>query len=157
MDLSAVRIRFDLSIGQSNQRSSNGRSGNSTLWTWGCSHRTYSMDYVLWRIVMWSRSRDRNCPYFTSRSKLRVLHPNWKNFTNNQVEYQAVLKGIKLPREINVEVIEIFGDSQLVINQLAGEYECKDDMLRVYHEECLQLLREFKIVKLEHIPKYVLL
>jgi hypothetical protein len=25
--------------------------------------------------------------------------------------------------------------------------------LRVYHEECLQLLREFKIVKLEHIPK----
>jgi hypothetical protein len=40
-----------------------------------------------------------------------------------------------------------------VIKQLAGEYECKDDVLRVYHEECLQLLREFKIVKLEHIPK----
>jgi hypothetical protein len=40
-----------------------------------------------------------------------------------------------------------------VINQLAGEYECKDDILRVYHEECLQLLREFKIVKLAHIPK----
>jgi hypothetical protein len=36
---------------------------------------------------------------------------------------------------------------------LAGEYECKDDILRVYHEECLQLLREFKIVRLEHIPK----
>jgi hypothetical protein len=36
---------------------------------------------------------------------------------------------------------------------LAGEYECKDNILRVYHEECLQLLREFKIVKLEHIPK----
>jgi hypothetical protein len=41
-----------------------------------------------------------------------------------------------------------------VINQLAGEYECKDDILRVYHEEYLQLLRESKIVKLEHIPKY---
>jgi hypothetical protein len=40
-----------------------------------------------------------------------------------------------------------------VINQLAEEYECKDDILRVFHEECLQLLREFKIVKLEHIPK----
>jgi hypothetical protein len=40
-----------------------------------------------------------------------------------------------------------------VIKQLAGEYECKDDVLRVYHEECLQLLREFKIVKLVHIPK----
>jgi hypothetical protein len=36
---------------------------------------------------------------------------------------------------------------------LAGEDECKDDILRIYHEECVQLLREFKIVKLEHIPK----
>jgi ribonuclease HI len=59
-----------------------------------------------------------------------------------------VLKGIKLVQEVNVEVIEIFGDPQLVINQLVGEYECKDDILRVYHEECLQLLQEFTIVKL---------
>jgi ribonuclease HI len=69
-----------------------------------------------------------------------------KTSTNNQVEYQAVLKGITLLREINTDAVEIFGDSQLVINQLAGEYECKDDILRVYHEECLQILRELKIV-----------
>jgi ribonuclease HI len=63
-----------------------------------------------------------------------------------------VVKGIKIMRQVNAEVVEIFGDSQLMISQLAGEYECKDDILRVYHEECLQLLQEFKIVKLEHIP-----
>jgi ribonuclease HI len=73
-----------------------------------------------------------------------------KTSTNNQAEYQAVLKGIKLLREVNFEVVEIFADSQLVINQLVGEYECKDDILRIYHEECLKLLREFKIVKLAH-------
>jgi ribonuclease HI len=60
---------------------------------------------------------------------------------------------MKLLREVNAEVVEIFRDSKVVINQLAGEYECKDDILRVYHEECLQLLREIKIVRLEHIPK----
>jgi ribonuclease HI len=59
-----------------------------------------------------------------------------KTSTNNQAEYQALLKGIKLLREVNSEVIEIFGDSQLMINQLAGEYGCKDDILRIYHEEC---------------------
>jgi hypothetical protein len=42
-----------------------------------------------------------------------------KTSTNNQVEYQAVLKWIKLLRQVNAQVIEIFGDSQLVINQLA--------------------------------------
>jgi hypothetical protein len=41
-----------------------------------------------------------------------------------------------------------------VINQLTGEYECKDDILRSYHEECIQLLSEFKIVKVKHIPKW---
>ena len=42
----------------------------------------------------------------------------------------------------------------LVINQLIGEYECKDDILRVHHEECLQLLKEFKKVTIEHVPKF---
>jgi len=42
----------------------------------------------------------------------------------------------------------------LVINQLVGEYECKYDILRLYHEECLRLLKEFKKVTIEHVPKF---
>jgi hypothetical protein len=72
---------------------------------------------------------------------------------NIQAEYQTVLKGIKLLREIKTDAVEIFGDYMLVINQLLGEYECKNDILRVYHEECLQLLKEFETVMIEHIPK----
>jgi len=56
--------------------------------------------------------------------------------TNNQVEYEAILKGIQLLHEVKAESIEVFGDSQLVINQLLGLYECKDDVLRRYYEEC---------------------
>jgi ribonuclease HI len=51
--------------------------------------------------------------------------------TNNQVEQQAILKGVKLLREIKADAVEIFGDSMLMVNQLFGEYECKDDILRV--------------------------
>ena len=36
--------------------------------------------------------------------------------TNNQTEYEAVLKGLQLLHEVKTESIEIFGDSQLVIN-----------------------------------------
>ena len=36
--------------------------------------------------------------------------------TNNQVEYEAVLKGLQLLHEVKAKSIEIFGDSQLVIN-----------------------------------------
>ena len=38
--------------------------------------------------------------------------------TCNQAEYEAILKGLQLLQEVKAESIEIFGDSQLVINQL---------------------------------------
>jgi ribonuclease HI len=44
--------------------------------------------------------------------------------TNNQAEYQALIKGLELLREICADAVEIFGDSMLIINQLAGIYEC---------------------------------
>jgi len=73
--------------------------------------------------------------------------------TNNQAEYQTLLKGIRLLQGIGADAVEIFGDSMLVVNQLIGIYECKDDILRVYHEECCRLLRKFKKVTIEHVPK----
>ena len=66
--------------------------------------------------------------------------------TNNQAEYQALLKGIWLLQEIGADAVEIFGDSMLVVNQLIGIYECKDDILWVCHEECCRLLKEFIMV-----------
>ena len=67
--------------------------------------------------------------------------PNEASATNNQAEYRAILKGIQLLRVIKADAVEIFGDSMLVINQLVGEYECKDDILRLYLEEYLRLLK----------------
>ena len=36
--------------------------------------------------------------------------------TNNQAEYEAILKGLQLLHEVKAESIEVFGDSQLIIN-----------------------------------------
>nr|ABA97979.2 retrotransposon protein, putative, unclassified [Oryza sativa Japonica Group] len=44
-------------------------------------------------------------------------------------EYEAVLKGLQLLKEVEADTIEIMGDSLLVISQLPGEYECKNDTL----------------------------
>lgn len=52
--------------------------------------------------------------------------------TNNQAEYEAILKGLQLLHEIKTEIIEVFGNSQLMINQLLNVYKCKHDILREY-------------------------
>ena len=64
--------------------------------------------------------------------------------TNNQAEYQALGKGLELLKEVHADAVEIFGDSMLVINQLAGIYECRSEVLITYYERSIQLLREFK-------------
>jgi len=73
--------------------------------------------------------------------------------TNNQAEYQALIKGLELLKEIHADAVEVFGDSMLVINQLAGSYECRSEVLITYYEKSMQLLREFKDFRLEHIPR----
>ena len=73
--------------------------------------------------------------------------------TNNQAEYEAILKGLQLLHEVKAESIEVFGDSQLVINQLIGLYECKDDIPRGYYDECQRLLKDFPYISLQHIPR----
>jgi len=64
--------------------------------------------------------------------------------TNNQAEYQALIKGLELLKEVHADAIEIFGDSMLVTNQLAGIYECRSGVLITYYEKSIQLLTEFK-------------
>ena len=73
--------------------------------------------------------------------------------TNNQAEYQALVKGLELLKEVHADAVEIFGDSMLVINQLVGIYECRSEVLITYYEKCIQLLKEFKDFRLEHIPR----
>nr|ABF96295.1 retrotransposon protein, putative, unclassified [Oryza sativa Japonica Group] len=73
--------------------------------------------------------------------------------TNNQAEYEAVLKGLQLLKEVEADAIEIMGDSLLVISQLAGEYECKNDTLMVYNEKCRELMSGFRLVTLKHVSR----
>ena len=55
-----------------------------------------------------------------------------------------MIKGLELFKEVHADAVEIFGDSMLVINQLAGSYECRSDVLITYYERSMRLLREFK-------------
>jgi len=71
----------------------------------------------------------------------------------NQAEYQALVKGLELLKEVHADAVEIFGDSMLVINQLARIYESRREILIAYYERCVQLLKEFKDFRLEHIPR----
>ncbi|MCH93145.1 maturase K [Trifolium medium] len=49
--------------------------------------------------------------------------------SNNQAEYEAFLAGLRLAKDVDAKEIKIFTDSQLVVSQVLGEYQAKNDNL----------------------------
>ena len=49
--------------------------------------------------------------------------------------------------------LQVFGDSQLVINQLLGSYEVKKPEMRPYHDYAQKLIRWLGDVTLQHVRR----
>lgn len=65
--------------------------------------------------------------------------------TNNIAEWAAVTNGLRYLKEKEWQgTLDIFGDSQLVIRQLLGEYKVRKDTLIPYHKECMGLLENLQ-------------
>ncbi|CAM8886700.1 unnamed protein product [Rhodiola kirilowii] len=73
--------------------------------------------------------------------------------SNNMAEYQALLLGLQMARQISIDKMDIYGDSQLVINQVLGDYEVRKDDLIPYHRHATQLLNEFDSISIGHVPR----
>jgi ribonuclease HI len=66
--------------------------------------------------------------------------------TNNQDEYEALLRELQYLKQVGAVSVEVYEDSELVIKELNGQYECKSDALRNYYEECREILKSFQLV-----------
>ncbi|GKV42187.1 hypothetical protein SLEP1_g49624 [Rubroshorea leprosula] len=73
--------------------------------------------------------------------------------TNNQVEYEALIIGLEMLVELKVSMVEVIGDSQLVLKQLSGEYKCASLALAPYFALAVQLLEEFDDVSIRHVSR----
>ena len=73
--------------------------------------------------------------------------------SNNETEYKAILAGIDLVQSVSSERLLICSDSQLVVGQVNGEYETRDQRMARYMGLVKQRLGSFAAWKLEHIPR----
>ncbi|NDK19525.1 ribonuclease HI family protein [Candidatus Gracilibacteria bacterium] len=63
--------------------------------------------------------------------------------TNNQAEYQGALHGIRRGIELGATEIELRMDSNLVIEQLSGNFKIKNPELKIIFSEIQELLRNW--------------
>ena len=64
--------------------------------------------------------------------------------TNNEAEYEALIRGIKEAHKLNLLSINIFADSQLVVRQITGEYKVKNERMKLLHKQALELLEKLE-------------
>ncbi|XP_019266453.1 PREDICTED: uncharacterized protein LOC109243893 [Nicotiana attenuata] len=64
--------------------------------------------------------------------------------TNNEAEFEAVITGLELARELSIEQIVIKSDSQLVVNQMQGTYTAREARMQQYLEKARKLVRQFQ-------------
>jgi ribonuclease HI len=73
--------------------------------------------------------------------------------TNNFAEYEAVRKGMELLHEAGAEVVvEVFGDSKLVIPQFTEDYKCESESLFPLWIQCHELMTQFRYINFYWIP-----
>ena len=73
--------------------------------------------------------------------------------TNNQAEYLALIDGLRKAAEWKPDRLEVYMDSQLVVEQVSGRYKVRNADLKPLHRQAVELLRGFRDVTVGHVPR----
>ncbi|MGD1153123.1 MAG: ribonuclease HI family protein [Syntrophales bacterium] len=73
--------------------------------------------------------------------------------TNNIAEYRALILGLEEALKKRYGRLNIFLDSELLVNQIKGSYKVKNENLKILMCEVRKLLSYFDSYKVEHIDR----
>lgn len=73
--------------------------------------------------------------------------------TNNQAEYDALLRGLTAAREYGCRGLEVRMDSELIVRQMTGRYRVKNAGLKDLFGRAQQLVRQFDGVRFVHVRR----
>ena len=72
---------------------------------------------------------------------------------NNMTKYEALLMGLAMVQRMGGKAIEMFSDSRLVVSQVKGELEARDERMQGYLGQVRRLQSGFESFSLLHIPR----
>ena len=72
---------------------------------------------------------------------------------NDIVKYEACILRLETALELGIRRMKIFGDSNLVIRQIQGDWKTIDVKLRPYHAYLELLVKRFNDLSYTHLPR----
>ena len=71
--------------------------------------------------------------------------------TNNEAEYQALIDGLNFCIDNSIKEIDVFLDSNLVVEQVNKNYKVKAENLKVLNSKVDELIQEFNFIEINHV------
>jgi ribonuclease HI len=82
-----------------------------------------------------------------------VLRMTFPNASNNEAEYEALIHGMKMAKACDATRLKIFGDSQLVAQQVMNQCDAVNDSMVAYKEMYNELEKLFDGCEVNHISR----
>ncbi|KAI5344677.1 hypothetical protein L3X38_012554 [Prunus dulcis] len=122
------------------------------------TENTLDLTQPLWTIFVDGSSNAQGCGaglVLVSPDKVALEYALRFNFqaSNNEAEYEALLAGLRLAKEMDARQIQIFSDSQLVVHQVNQDFTAKDASMTAYLQHARHLLATFHAHSIRQVPR----
>src|SRR3954466_12169023 len=87
------------------------------------------------------------------RDQLRYVLQIHFAASNNVAEYEALIHGLKVAKEIGIHRILCYGDLDLVVQQDSGNWDALDDNMALYKFHVQKISGYFEGCEFHHIPR----
>ena len=72
---------------------------------------------------------------------------------NNGAEYEALIAGLRIAKELEVDRLQVYSDFQMVVGQVSRNYEAREDSMAKYLEKVKEIVPAFSSFDIKQIPR----
>ena len=73
--------------------------------------------------------------------------------TNNYAEYSALLTALRFAVFTRCEELQIYADSELVVKQIKGEYQVRNENIRPLYDAAIRWIAQLPRFSIEHVRR----
>lgn len=91
--------------------------------------------------------------YDNNKKEIATISRFLGNATNNQAEYEALIAALKKAKDLNINELKVYLDSELIVKQINREYKVKDKDLAKLFMQVHNLSINFENISFFHVRR----
>ncbi|KAL0449224.1 UNVERIFIED_CONTAM: hypothetical protein Slati_1478800 [Sesamum latifolium] len=95
-------------------------------------------------LVHCTREWSKHSTHYPSRGRHGICSKVRIQGLNNEAEYEALVLGMRIAQDADASHLLAYSDSQLIVKQVNGEYEAKEESMMQYLQQIEELKTNFK-------------